>query len=82
MGFNGHLVDHFGDSSSFLILLHLASDGFIEVLDLLLTIHVFMVYNSLLVLDVKGVLTNVVLILSLFKGNLTFVTVLGFLNGG
>jgi len=80
MGFNGHLVDHFGDSSSFIILLHLASDGMVEVLDLLLTIHVFMVHNSLLVLDVKGMLTNVVLVLGLFKGNLTFVTLLGFFN--
>lgn len=82
MGFNGHPVDHFGDSSSFIILLHLASDGVVEVLDLLLTILVFMVHNSLLVLDVKCVLTNVVLVLGLFKGNLAFVTLLGFLNGG
>jgi hypothetical protein len=81
MGFNGHSVNHFGDSSSLIVLLHLAGDGLVEVLDLLLTVHALVVHDSLLVLDVEGVLTDVVLVLSLFEGNLTFVTLFGFLNG-
>jgi len=82
MGFNGHSADQFGDSSTLLILLHLVSDGALEVLDLLMTVHVLVVHDSLLVLDVQSVLTDVVLVLNLFESNLTFVTLFGFLNGG
>jgi len=81
MGFNGHFVDHLGDSSSLIILHHLAGDGLVEVSDLLMTVLLLVVHDSLLMLDVEGVFADIVLVLSLFEGNLTFVTLLGFLNG-
>lgn len=78
MGFNGHFVDHLGNTSSLVILHHLAGDGLVEFLDLVLTIHVLVVHYSLFMLNVKGMLADVVLVLSFLEGNLTFVTLFGF----
>jgi hypothetical protein len=80
MGFNGHSVNHLGNSSSLLVLSHLAGDGLVELLDLVLFVHALMVHDSLFMLDVKGVLTNVVLVLSFLELNLTFVTSFCFFN--
>jgi hypothetical protein len=80
MGFNGHSVNHLGNSSSLLVLSHLAGDGLVELLDLVLFVHALMVHDSLFMLDVKGVLTNVVLVLSFLEFNLTFVTSFCFFN--
>jgi hypothetical protein len=80
MGFNGHSVNHLGNSSSLLVLSHLAGDGLVELLDLVLFVHALMVHDSLFMLDVKGVLTNVVLVLSFLELDLTFVTSFCFFN--
>lgn len=80
MGFNGHSVNHLGNSSSLLVLSHLAGDGLVELLDLVLFVHALMVHDSLFMLDVKGVLTNVVLVLSFLELDLIFVTSFCFFN--
>lgn len=80
MGFNGHSANHLGNSSSFLVLSHLGGDGLVELPDLVLLVHALMVHDSLFMLDVKGVLTNVVFVLSFLELDVTFVTSFGFFN--